>query len=170
MRTLTVVIFLLAFCAGAHAIDVKYDYDHHVDFGRYKTYSWAKVDMPDSLWNDRVQEAIDKALSAKGWTRVPDGGDASIMAMGITKEKPTLHTFYDGWDGWIWGGFGHETTEIENYTVGTLVVDIFDNSTKKLIWRGSASDVLSDRPEKNIEKVNKATEKMFEHFPPPNKG
>ena len=97
---------------------------------------------------------------------MPNGGDASIVAVGITKEKPTLHTIYDGWGGWMWGGFGDETTEIENYTVGTLVVDIFDNSTKKLIWRGSASDVLSDKPEKNMGKLDKAVDKMFEHFPP----
>ena len=170
IRTLVTAILLLAFCLSAHAIDVKYDYDHHVNFSRYKTYSWAKIDTPDTLWNERVQEAVDRVLSAKGWTRVPDGGDVSIVAMGITKEKPTLHTFYDGWDGWLWGGFGDETTEIENYTVGTLVVDMLDNSTKKLIWRGSASDVLSDKPEKNIDKLNKAVEKMFEHFPPQSKG
>ena len=166
MRTLTVAVLLLVFCASAHAVDVKYDYDHHANFGHYRTYSWAKVDTPDSLWNDRVQEAVDRALSAKGWTKVPNGGDASIVAMGITKEKPTLHTFYDGWDGWMWGSFGDETTEIESYMVGTLVVDIFDNDTKKLIWRGSASDVLSDNPEKNMSKLNKAVDKMFEHFPP----
>jgi hypothetical protein len=164
------ILLLLAFAISANAVDLKYDYDHHADFSRYKTYSWAKIETQDPLWKDRVEEASDKVLSAKGWNKVPEGGDVSIVAVGLTKEKPTMHTFYDGFDGWMWGGFGDETTEVENYTVGTLVVDMFDTSTKKLIWRGSASDVLADKPEKNINKLNKAVEKMFEHFPPPSKG
>jgi len=44
---------------------------------------------------------------------------------------------------------------------------MFDAQTKKLIWRGTASDVLSDKPEKNEKKLLKATEDMFKHFPPP---
>jgi hypothetical protein len=147
-------------------IDVKTDFDHHVSFSGYKTYSWAKVDTPDPLWNDRVKEAVDRELKAKGWTELPSGGDVSIVAVGTTREKPTLRTFYDGFDGWMWGGFADATTYVENYTVGTLVIDLFDTSTKKLIWRGSASDVLSGKPEKDEKKVDKAVGKMFEHFPP----
>jgi uncharacterized protein DUF4136 len=70
----TFAILLLAFALGANVVDVKYDYDHNADFSRDKTYSWAKVETPDSLWNDRVQQAVDKVLSAKGLTKVPDGG------------------------------------------------------------------------------------------------
>jgi len=38
-------------------------------------------------------------------------------------------------------------------SIGTLVVDLFDTPSKKLIWRGQASDVLSDKPEKNDKKL-----------------
>jgi hypothetical protein len=88
------------------------------------------------------------------------------VAIGITKDKRTLRTFYDGFDGWLWGGFGEATTTVDQYTVGTLVVDMFDTRTKKLVWRGSSSDVLADKPEKDMKKLQKAVEKMFEHFPP----
>jgi hypothetical protein len=50
--------------------------------------------------------------------------------------------------------------------VGTLVVDLFDTHTKKLIWRGSASDTLSGKSGKNIKNLDKGVDKMFEHFPP----
>ena len=53
-----------------------------------------------------------------------------------------------------------------SWLIGTLVVDIFDAPTKKLIWRGMATDVLSDKLEKNIKKLQKTVEEMFEHFPP----
>ena len=148
------------------AMDIKTDFDHHANFSGYKTYSWAKVDTSDPLWNDRVKEAVDRALTAKGLTPVASGGDLSLVAVGTTRDKPTLRTFYDGFGGWMWGGFADATTYEENYTVGTLVVDMFDTNTKKLVWRGSASDALSGKPEKDEKKVDKAVAKMFEHFPP----
>jgi hypothetical protein len=50
--------------------------------------------------------------------------------------------------------------------VGTLVVDMFDSATKKLIWRGSVSDILSNKPNKNEKELEIDVHKMFEHFPP----
>ena len=161
-------VVLLSSTISVFAVDVKTDYDHKANFNQYKTYSWAKVETANPLWDERVKDAVDKALSAKGWTQVPSGGDVSIVAVGTTHDKPTLETFYNGFDGWGWGGFGDAvaTTTVEHYKEGTLVVDMFDTTTKKLIWRGSATDLLSDKPEKNISKLNKAVQKMFEHFPP----
>jgi hypothetical protein len=163
---LFVTTVLCMISVNAFAIDVKTDFDHHANFSQYKTYSWAKVDTPDPLWNDRVKEAVDRALTAKGWSQVPSGGDVSVVAMGTTRQKPTLRTFYDGFDGWMWGGFAGATTYVDNYTEGTLIVDLFDTASKKLIWRGSATDVLSGKPEKDEKKVDKGVAKMFEHFPP----
>jgi hypothetical protein len=40
------------------------------------------------------------------------------------------------------------TTTVTEYTVGTLVVDIFQAKSKDLIWRGVAQDVLSDEAER----------------------
>ena len=47
---------------------------------------------------------------------------------------------------------------------GTLVVDLSNN--KQLIWRGVASDTLSDKPDKNAHKIEKAVEKLFKSYPP----
>jgi hypothetical protein len=62
------------------------------------------------------------------------------------------------------------TTTVENYKEGTLVVDMFDANTKKLLWRGNATDTLSDKSDKNIKKLDKSVEKMFKDFPPKPKG
>jgi hypothetical protein len=89
----------------------------------------------------------------------------------MTKNQQTLNTFYDGFGrGWRWGGgFGDSTTTVDNYKVGTLVVDLFDANSKKLIWRGSSSDTLSSKSDKNIKELDKGVEKMFDHFPPSEK-
>jgi uncharacterized protein DUF4136 len=156
------------------AQQVKTDYDRNADFSRYKTYSWENVHTRNPLWVDRVKAAVNSALAEKGWTEVQSGGDVSIMAMEMTKDHRTLNTYYDnfggGW-GWRWGGgfgdgFGTSTTTEDTYRVGTLVVDVFDTNTKKLIWRGSASDTLSDKSGKNIKNLDKGVQKMFDHFPP----
>jgi hypothetical protein len=46
------------------------------------------------------------------------------------------------------------------------VVDLFDVNSKKLIWRGSSSETLSNKPDKNIKALDKDVQKMFDHFPP----
>ena len=57
------------------------------------------------------------------------------------------------------------------YKVGTLILDLFDTKTKKLLWRGTSSDTLSNNSNKNIKNLDKGAEKMFKHFPPgPSKG
>jgi len=45
-------------------------------------------------------------------------------------------------------------------------VDLFDAKSKKLLWRGSSSDTLSNNSDKNIKNLDKGVEKMFQHFPP----
>ena len=163
----SVGIVLLA-ATASFAQQVKTDYDRSTDFSQYKTYSWEKVQTQDQLWVDRIKAAVNSALAAKGWTEVPSGGSASVVAIEMTRNQQTLDTFYNGFGGgWSWGGgFGDSTTTVENYKVGTLVVDLFDSNSKKLLWRGSSSDTLSDKSDNNIKNLDKGVQKMFNHFPP----
>ena len=167
------ILTLLLACALGVLATVKTDYNHSADFGHYKTYSWIKVSVQDPLWEDRISNAVDSQLSAKGWTKVEADGDAALAAYGSTRNQKTLQTWYDGFGGgWFWHGFGDglATTTVQETPVGTLMVDIFDSSTKKLIWRGIASDTLSGKPDKDEKKLDKAVAEMFKNFPPPPKG
>jgi hypothetical protein len=164
------VIALLAIATTAVAQDVKTDYDHHANFSQYHTYYWEKVKTSDPLWQSRIQDAVDHDLQAKGWQRVDSGGDVAVTAVGSTHNQQEYQTFYDGMGGgWRWGGFGETTTQVENYAVGSLVLDLYDAHNKQLIWRGVAQDTLSDKPEKNEKKLEKSVNKMLEHFPPQGK-
>ena len=108
--------------AASFAQQVKTDYDHNANFAQYRTYSWEKVQTRDPLLVNRIKDAVNGALTAKGWTQVNSGGDVSIVAMEITQNQQTLNTFYDGFGGgWRWGGFGDATTTTETYKVGSLV-------------------------------------------------
>ena len=163
---------MLLFAGKLPAQQVKTDYDRNAKFAQYKTYSWEQVKTKDALNVDRIKTAVNAVLTAKGWTQVDSGGDVSIVAIEMTRDQQTLNTFYDGFGGgWGWrrfgaGGFGEATTTTETYKVGTVVVDLFDTKNKQLVWRGAASDTLSNNSDKNIKNLDKGVEKMFKNFPP----
>ena len=158
----------LVLAVAAFAGEVKTDYDRNVDFHQFHTYYWETVHTADQLWVDRIKSAVDSALTSKGWTRVDSGGEVAAVAIEMTRNQQTLNTFYDNFGpGWRWGGgFGTSTTDVETYKVGTLVVDLFNAKDKNLLWRGSASDTLSNKSSSNIKNLDKSVQKMFERFPP----
>jgi hypothetical protein len=160
------IAIVMLMSVAALAQQVKTDYDRNASFTHYKTYSWSSVKTKDPLLVDRIKSAVNSTLTAKGLTQVDSGGDLTINAMEITKNQQTLNTFYDGFGGRRFGGFGDATTTTETYKVGTLVVDLVDTQSKELVWRGSSSDMLSNKSDKNIKNLNKGVEKMFKHFPP----
>jgi hypothetical protein len=158
--------------APAFTQQVSTDYNHSASFSKYHTYTWHHVSTTDPLYVDRIKDAVNRNLSSKGWQLAPSGADVSITAVGATQTKQEYTSFYDGLGGFGWrrgwggGGFGQTTTTVQQIPVGTLVIDMYDNSDKKLIWRGTASDTLSNKPEKNTQKLEKAVDKMLEKFPP----
>jgi hypothetical protein len=177
MRRFVVAGVLCLFGAAAFAQDVKVDYDKDANFAHIKTF----VSRIGTSWNNpisekRVATEIDQSLEEKGWKKAADeaSADAIVVMHGATQVKKDLNTFYSGgyggygYRGWG-GGMGTATTTTTEYTVGTLVVDIFDAKTKALMFRGVAQDELSDKPEKNQKKLAKASDKMFKDFPPGSK-
>src|SRR5258707_8849539 len=111
------IAMLLVLTSASFAQQTKTDYDHDANFGQYKTYSWEKVQTQDPLLVDRIKEAVNAALTAKGWTPVESGGDVAVVAMEMTQNHRTLNTYYNGFGGgWRWGGgLGNATTTVDNY-------------------------------------------------------
>lgn len=167
-KLLSIPLFVMVLATAMFADHVSTDYDHAENFSQIKTYSWSKIQTKDSIWDDRVKDAIDKELAAKGWTQLPSGGDVALVAVEKTSVHQQYDTFYNGFGGWRrWGaGMGETTTSVENFKVGTLVVSMFNSNSKQLIWRGTSSSDLSGNPDKNTKKLDNDVQKMFKHFPP----
>lgn len=158
-------VILMALAASAQKVQT--DFDHQFDFSQLRTFT---VEF-GSVWNNplqqqRAKEDIVRELTAKGWTEAPNAAsaDAVVVIHGATQSEKSLDTWYSG-GGWGWGP-GMSNTTVNTIHVGTMQVDIFDAKTKKMIFRGVASDDISDKPEKNAKKIDKAVEKMFKDFPP----
>jgi len=62
------IAMLLA--AASFAQQVKTDCDRNANFSQYKTYSWEQVQTQDPLWVDRIKEAENAAMTARGLTPV----------------------------------------------------------------------------------------------------
>ena len=166
-KMLAIPLFVIALTTAVFADHASTDYNHATNFSQIKTYSWSKVHTENSIWDQRVKDAINKQLAAKGWIEVPTGGDVSLVAIEKTSVQQQYDTFYDGFGGWRrFGGLGESTTTVDNYKVGTLIVSMFDGTSKQMIWRGTSSSDLSGNPDKNTKKLDKDVAKMFKKFPP----
>lgn len=172
-RKIAVAITLMMLVAGtAVAQQTSVDYDKSADFSKYKTYAWAEGrSVQDPFNHQRIVDSIDAQLAAKGWRRVErsQGPDAIVLYRAGATEQKQARVWGTGYGpGWRFGG-GSAQVDLNTIQVGQLVVDIIDAETQKLVWRGRASDTVSDRPEKNEKKINKAAEKLFKKFPPSDK-
>jgi len=161
---------LLVLPAVAAAQDVKIDFDKAFDFSTVKTYS-IKIGTTwgNNLSERRVLAEIDEAIAGKGWKKVEEGqANVLVVLHGATQTKRTASTFYSGMGGYRYYGMGMGTaqTVVDEYLVGTLVVDMFEPKAKSLVFRGIAEDEISDNPERNAKRLEKASTKMFKDFPP----
>ena len=148
--------------AAAQNVDV--DSNPSANFAGYRTYTWT-VGTPaaNPLAEQRIHAAVDQQLAAKGFSKVTANPDVVVATHVVTKEQKQLDVNGFG------GGFffpGQATATVRTYVVGTLAVDIYDAKNKMLVWRGTGTDTLSSKPDKNTGKADKALDKMFKQYPP----
>ena len=156
---------------------VNTDFDRHAPFSGYHTFSFYRVKTTNPLDTKPVENEIRRDLTYHGWSELPSGGDIAITAVGAQHDSKEYQTFYDGlgpafgwggWGGWWgmgWGG-GDTTTTVQPIEVGTLMVDLYDNRTHNLVWRGISKETVSDNMNKDTGQLQKAIDKMFYKFPP----
>ena len=167
---LPLVAVLLAGGALA-AQDVKYNFMPGTDFSKYHTYKWVPIEggaHPNQIMDAEIKQAVDSQLASKGMTKT-DNERADLYVgyqIAVDKEKQ--------WNAWgtgrgFGGGMGSATSSTIN--VGTLVLDMYDPSTKQLVWTGNATKTIdpSSNQEKNQKSLNKAMEKLLKNYPPKQK-
>ena len=175
----TFAVALLLAMSACSSRQVNFDYAHEADFSSYHTFAWhledTSLEEENMLAHQRIVAAVEQQLTAKGLRKVDSKPDVYVTYHGEDKENMTLSTTSMGYGygpGWGWGGFygagmGSTTTQVRTYTVGTLVVDIWDAAAKALVWRGIASDTISNSPQRNAQKIDDAVTDMFRRYPPP---
>ena len=171
--TFAIAASCLVLGVTASAQKVTVDWDKSTNFSAFKTYVYALgTPVPNQLMDQRIVSGIEQQLTLKGLQKVDVTANPDLIvsyqaAVGSQTQVNTTGTGGYGW-GYRWGG-GMSTTTVSQIPTGMLAVNIGDAKTHKLLWLGDARDTLSEKPEKNEKKINKALEKMFKKYPPPAK-
>jgi uncharacterized protein DUF4136 len=85
---------VLSFSIRGFADEIKVDYNHHVDFGSYHTYSWNKIQVSNQLSAGRIKRAVNSLLQQNGWQEVPSGAQVTIMATDNIHNEQEAETYY----------------------------------------------------------------------------
>lgn len=165
------------------------DYDPSVDFTRLRTYAFTKPDVNvgknpaynSPLLMQRIQGNLAREFSDRGLTQQKANPDVLVKVYTYTENKtrnvtngPAYAPFLRyGWGFspyrfgyWPWGGYygGWNQTYQENYTQGTLLVDMIDAHTKQLLWRGTVQGVV-DSPKRLERQIARGVRKIMKEYP-----
>lgn len=173
-------VVLIAALGGCSTMRVTSDTDPSAKFTGYKSYNWMaeapkKTGDPridgNSILASRIRSAVERQLAAKGYEKRSSGTPDFLVGYHASLEKKTsvrmLNDHYRYGPGWGWRYRGPQTY-VYDYDEGTLILDIVDPKTRKLLWRGSATDVVNPTAsgEARQKKINKAVTRILEKFPP----
>ena len=184
------ILFFLALLLGScSSIKVTSDYDKEVDFNNYKTlefYGWAEES--DQILNrfdrERIEEAFGNEFSSRGMTLAEDNADVVVSLFIVVDEKTSKTAYTDHYNmggfgpGWGYGygygygggmGMGTSTTTYteSDYLVGTLIANVFDAESKKLVWQGIGTKTVDENPNSRDKNIAKAVAKIMEAYPVP---
>jgi hypothetical protein len=182
MKVTRIILTLATLAAVGFAQDVRYNFDKGANFGAYKTYKWVQIkDAPklNQLVDEQVRSAIEAELAKKGLVKVT-GDDANLLigyqfTLAQEKEFNSYSTDFGygpGWGrGWYGGGMGSSMTSGSTSTIhiGELALDMYDPSSKEIVWRGTASRTLDAKakPQKRQKNLDKGVAKLLKNYPPP---
>ena len=179
MRRLLIACSLVGLAASAAGCLTLMPVGSHIerglDFERYRTYDWAPADaLPvtderlrdNPFFVDDVHGAIDTELNRRGLERA-------------TAERADLFVHYHAAvngrlevaarPGRFRDCVGDDCrAEVTTYEAGTLVIDLVDASTRRLVWRGWAEHRLEDMQDDPVEvkrRVVSGVHRIFSTLP-----
>lgn len=182
-------VLLMASAACAPSPKIGYDYDRGVDFSAYHTYDWLSGEQEktgdrradSSAVDMRIRFAVQTQLLLKGYRRLSDGKPDFYVAyhIGLKDMTPTVSTQYysDGMAGKPFsysadtrstGGEKPTINEAPAYLTGSLLIDIIDAASNRLVWRGTAAGEVDPglSSVERDERTRTIVHKMLSHFPP----
>jgi len=172
-------VFAISTASPTAAQKTKIGYDKSAAFSKFRTYSWARPELPASrpILYEYVVETIDNELSAKGLQRVNSNGDLIVIPTGgmeygsnLPSATPILPV-YSGpppsVNATMWtgaspvGGTGPMVAE------GSLTLEFVDHASNKVVWNGTVREKFDPtEKEKSLTLAGKAVSKLLKKFPP----
>jgi hypothetical protein len=176
MKITNIMLATLAFVAIASAQDVNYNFDQATDFSKFKSYRW--VEIPggvklDDITARQLTSALDAELVRKGLAKTEnDSADLYVGYQAAISQEKQLTAYNTGWGyGPRWGGTGTTSVSTTTLMVGSIGMDMYDSSEKRLVWRGVATKTIDPgaKPDKRQKNIQKAAAKLLKNYPPTKK-
>jgi len=165
---------LILFTSCGPTLTVTNDYDRTANFSQFHTFKIVKLEQQYqalSQFNQtRVINAVQAQMIAKGFTP-SETPDLLVNITSIMKNQKELvansYGYGGGYRPYAWGGGNMSTTvNVQNYTAGSLIIEVANASTQKLLWEGIGNQDI-EAPSNNPEKaINSAVQKIMASFPP----
>lgn len=168
-KFLLVLTFIVA-VVSCSPIKVVVDPKDNTDFSKYETYSFLGwQNNSDEILEDTDRKAMRDAFTSeferRGLKRVEFKGDIQISlyiviseegsVSGIATHYSNANSIYTHY-GYGYGyGYGHSTSTMKQKSseVGTMIMDVFDDKSKKQVWQAIATKTITQdlkKREKNI--------------------
>ena len=152
---LTLALGLTSVAAGAQSVDVSYD--RTADFSAYKTYAIAPAKVtgdPDPLMVERTVAAVDRQMKAIGLQKVDSDPDIRV------ETQQWRGVSYPYWWSKQYSGY-----DVRKILAGSIVVNMIDARTGKIVFHGTAEDTVSRKASRNERKADDAVAEIFEESP-----
>ncbi len=169
---LALLIAVTSGCASGPAI--RSQTDATADFSRYKSFAFLdEVAGGQAAYatfaSQYLKAAIAREMQARGFQK--GGADAELLVNFhvLTKDKVSISQTPSGYYGYRrgyygWGAGG--TTNVQNYTEGTLNIDVADRAQKKLLWEGVAVGRVKESARTNLQPaIDSVVAQIFGQFP-----
>lgn len=161
---------VLVFVTSCSPFQVRTDYAETANFTAYKTYQFRVDDLKlNDLDKDRVLNEVAKNLQMKGLaaSQTPD----LIVNLNASHKKVEDVRFDSGFGMFGWGrpfgwGIGMNRAWTDNYNQGSLVVDIIDAKTNKLVWQGIGNGINVDSPKSKQKQIPAIVAEIMANYPP----
>ena len=171
-----------ALLAGCSSLQVKTQFDPAAPYPGYKRYAWLASEpgqeqaaaIRDPGIRRLVIETIDREMGKKGLVRTtPDQNPdffVSVIGWGRGRVEVTNYGYAYG-GAYVYGPWGPSpaaavpVAQVNEYVDGTLVLDFVDAKSRKLFWRGTATDTLTT-PQQVPGVIDGAVQKLLAAYPP----
>jgi len=178
LKTLTILAIAIA-TFSCSTVKVVVDENKNTDFSRYKTYSFLGwQNQSDKILSEEdkgyLRDAFVHQFERRGMTRVNSGGDMQISLYIIINEKTAVSGYNDyvGASGYThYYGYAYSTGNMNNtFTqaskeVGTLIMNVYDGSSKDQIWQAVASSAVQQKVEKRKSSIPSKIANLMSYFP-----
>ena len=147
-------VFIASFLLVACAPNVYVEQDSTARFTGYRTYAWVAPDtsgpvsnpiLDSQILEGRIQRAVAADLKQRGYTPAADPAQADFLVTYHTTSQEKVEDSGVGFGFGIVDAFPHGfgtvmvAPPVQTREEGTLMLDVIDGKTKRLVWRGWTS-------------------------------